>query len=523
MKKISLIILLHFIVFGFVFGATINSRQGYAGLSWGSTVQDAGKAGYKLTPMNSSADKEYLAKTYTVSVDAYKVTSKDKSVSALQFHYYMGNLFFVTETLSSKDFSQKKLEGRYGNFANQGIYLAGKQYTDASREDGGSVSSISIIISNSNGKVSATMYDWSVYKSISFAGQKLSKASKTSITDELEDMATKLVQDLLQERSGASKPSCAFMPLTTDYKNSQVDNYITDALTEAMFNAGKIKIIERSNLESILEEQKFQSSGLVNEVTAKSIGMIAGVDFVCYGTLKDTGNSFTVNARIVDVETGELCAISRTTVSKDEYLSQQPQSAVASAKASVSSSPASKNTSTVSSAKTVTSEKQKSSASDNAWKVTSYTDIFAGFTKYIFSINSSDSRKLFVSYQKYENAAYNRVISGIYWGYDTNFPSLYTSNSGLYDIKGSTETISKKLSDDWKMQTSSSEKDYFWFAWDSKAGARWLVDILRKSDSVAVRRDGLSRKFQTAGLLDKMAEYGITWKEIDAAMANEEF
>ena len=57
MKKISLIILLHFIVFGFVFGATINSRQGYAGLSWGSTVQDAGKAGYKLTPMNSSADK----------------------------------------------------------------------------------------------------------------------------------------------------------------------------------------------------------------------------------------------------------------------------------------------------------------------------------------------------------------------------------------------------------------------------------------------------------------------------------
>lgn len=245
MKKISLIILLHFIVFGFAFGATINSRQGYAGLSWGSTVQDAVKAGYKLTPMNSSADKEYLAKTYTVSVDAYKVTSQDKSVSALQFHYYMGNLFFVTETLSSNDFSQKKLEGRYGNFANQGIYLAGKQYTDASREDGGSVSSISIIISNSNGKVSATMYDWSVYKSISFAGQKLSKASKTSITDELEDMATKLVQDLLQERSEASKPSCAFMPLTTDYKNSQVDNYITDALTEAMFNAGKIKIIER--------------------------------------------------------------------------------------------------------------------------------------------------------------------------------------------------------------------------------------------------------------------------------------
>jgi len=49
------------------------------------------------------------------------------------------------------------------------------------------------------------------------------------------------------------------------------------------------------------------------------------------------------------------------------------------------------------------------------------------------------------------------------------------------------------------------------------------VDIMKNSDSVAVRRDGLSRRFQTAGLLDKMEEYGITWEEIDAAIANEEF
>ena len=28
---------------------------------------------------------------------------------------------------------------------------------------------------------------------------------------------------------------------------------------------------------------------------------------------------------------------------------------------------------------------------------------------------------------------------------------------------------------------------------------------------------------KTAGLMEKMAEYGITWAEIDAALANEEF
>ena len=49
------------------------------------------------------------------------------------------------------------------------------------------------------------------------------------------------------------------------------------------------------------------------------------------------------------------------------------------------------------------------------------------------------------------------------------------------------------------------------------------IDIICKSDSVAFRRDSLTRRFQTAGLLEKMEEYGVTWAQIDAALANEEF
>ena len=75
----------------------------------------------------------------------------------------------------------------------------------------------------------------------------------------------------------------------------------------------------------------------------------------------------------------------------------------------------------------------------------------------------------------------------------------------------------------WTYDLDASGKDYFKFVWNQKAASRWLVDIIRNSDSVAARRDGLVRRFQTAGLLEKMAEYGITWAEIDAALANEEF
>lgn len=323
-----------------------------------------------------------------------------------------------------------------------------------------------------------------------------------TITDELKDMANQLVQT----KAGTNKPSYAFVAFTTDYKNTLVDNYITDALMEAMFNTGKVKIIERSNLENILTEQKFQSSGLVNEETVKSIGMIAGVDFVCYGTLKDLNYGFTINARVVDVETGELCAIARATVTKDDYLKKQPQTAAG--------TPSIATTKT-----TATTPKTTASTTNNAWKVISYTDEFEGYTQYVFTVNSTDEKKLFFSYKKYENSAYNRINSGISWK-DGNY-------TGTYDIKDQTETITKYLEcyndDNYKCYLDKSQKNYFQYAWDQKAGTRWLVDIFVNNDTVSVRRNGISRKFQTAGLLDKMAEYGITWEEIDAALANEEF
>lgn len=507
MKKILSILLLNLFIFGLAFGATINSKEGYAGLAWGSTKADATKVGYRFLSSIESPS------SYLVSVEAFNVSSKDKKVTGLQFHYYKEKLFFVTETLSIKELTPKKLESRYGNFSQQGIFLSGKKYTDAVLAKDGSVSSISIIIStNSEGYVTAVMYDWDVYKSISSAGQKLAKVSKASIADELEEIANKLVQG----KADVNKPSYAFLALTTDYQNSLVDNYVTDALTEAMFNTGKIKIIERANLEAILEEQHFQSSGLVNEATAKSIGMIAGADFICFGTLKDLGSSITVNARVVDVETGELCAIARTTITKDDYLRNQPQSAVAASTASKTSSY---------SAKTATSTTTKTTASstNSAWKVMQYKDEFAGCKHYIFTINSSDSRMLFIDYKKADNQATSRVIAGVHWSdkcYDWN-----GGNGGDYDVKGTDgKSFSKHLEgNDCKCFLDESEKNFFYYGYSPKESARWLVEMMVNSDSVAVRRDGLTRRFQTSGLLYTMAQYGITWEEIDAALANEEF
>jgi len=326
----------------------------------------------------------------------------------------------------------------------------------------------------------------------------VSMAFGITITDELKDMANQLVQT----KATGSKPSYAFVSFTTDYKNTLIDDYITDALIEAMFKTGKVKIVERSNLEAILKEQKFQASGLVNEETAKSIGMIAGVDFVCYGTLKDLDYSFTVNARVVDVETGELCAIARATVTKDDYLKKQPQKALGTH--SYATMMATKTTDTTSKT-TVNTE-------NNAWEVEKHTNESDGYTEYIFTVKTTDDKKLLLYYQKCKNPVHSKVISGIYgWG------------TGTYDIKIQKETIQKYMNSTWRSFLKVSNGDYQLWDWNPSLGARWLVDILINNDIVTLRKGDISRKFYTAGLLDKMAEYDITWEEIDAALANEEF
>ena len=75
----------------------------------------------------------------------------------------------------------------------------------------------------------------------------------------------------------------------------------------------------------------------------------------------------------------------------------------------------------------------------------------------------------------------------------------------------------------WNCFLDQSGNSKYGVAWIENAGARWILELFTQNNIITLRKNNVVRKFQTAGLLDKMAEVGITWEEIDAAMANEEF
>ena len=67
---------------------------------------------------------------------------------------------------------------------------------------------------------------------------------------------------------------------------------------------GVFQVMERSNLNAILKEQKLSSTGLIDPETAKKLGKLKMVDAVIVGNITPFGNSFRVTIKILDTETG---------------------------------------------------------------------------------------------------------------------------------------------------------------------------------------------------------------------------
>ncbi|MCQ2592968.1 MAG: CsgG/HfaB family protein [Treponema sp.] len=314
-KKAFLILILSFVAIAAnLFAATIDSKFGYKDLKWGTSLSRTKLAGYELNPVDDEL-LEAEQKGYKKDIQIYTLKNlQDKAVNQVWLYYANDNLFYVIERLNKTEIKEPKLVARYGKLSPTGFRkLENNLYGDSLYEND-VLQNETIKVQVFNDSAIAMFYDWDVYSKIS--KEALRNTQKATVVDELEEVAAALMKKIESKR----KSSCAFVALSSDNDDKITENYITDALTEAVFYFDKVRIVERSNLQKILEEQKFQSSGLVDENSAKEIGKIAGVDYVCYGTLKRSGDMFSVNSRIVDVQSGEVIAIGRGDVRKDKYI-----------------------------------------------------------------------------------------------------------------------------------------------------------------------------------------------------------
>lgn len=85
------------------------------------------------------------------------------------------------------------------------------------------------------------------------------------------------------------------------YPRSASKNIAEDISTALM--KSHFKVVERPQMEAVLNELKLQHSSLVDPDTAKQIGKLTGADLLLLGSVSDRGSLIVINVRILETST----------------------------------------------------------------------------------------------------------------------------------------------------------------------------------------------------------------------------
>ncbi len=81
---------------------------------------------------------------------------------------------------------------------------------------------------------------------------------------------------------------------------------LSQMMTTDLVGAGGAKVVERVQLQSVLDELKLGHSAVVDKDTSAKVGKLLGAEYLVLGSYFSLGGTLRVDARLVRVETGEI-------------------------------------------------------------------------------------------------------------------------------------------------------------------------------------------------------------------------
>ena len=76
-------------------------------------------------------------------------------------------------------------------------------------------------------------------------------------------------------------------------------------LITSLINSNRFKVIERAQLDKVLQEQALSQTGALETETAVVVGKIMGLDAVVVGSVSKLATVYEADARVLNVESGE--------------------------------------------------------------------------------------------------------------------------------------------------------------------------------------------------------------------------
>ena len=111
-------------------------------------------------------------------------------------------------------------------------------------------------------------------------------------------------------------------------RNAETTGMLTTFIENAFVNLGSVRLVERRNLEKLMNEIRLQMSGVFDEDSAAEIGKLAGADVLAISELSELEGRFFLNIKVVTVETGEILGSSISQTESQEGFLTLANSAV---------------------------------------------------------------------------------------------------------------------------------------------------------------------------------------------------
>lgn len=110
--------------------------------------------------------------------------------------------------------------------------------------------------------------------------------------------------------------------LDFDSQSKEMGAYIRDSLISSFAENPNIRIVTRQNMDKINRELDYQYSGYVSDATALSLCQRLGAEEIIFGQFDEFDNGYTLQVKMLDVETGSYALFKKYEISRSSKTEQ---------------------------------------------------------------------------------------------------------------------------------------------------------------------------------------------------------
>jgi len=118
-------------------------------------------------------------------------------------------------------------------------------------------------------------------------------------------LSTLILQISLPIISAQEKETVAILDFEGRGISQMEAQTLTDRFTSELASTNAMILVERNQMNEILDEQGFQQSGCTSAECAAEVGALLGVQHMVAGSFGKLGNSYTIDAKMFSVESGK--------------------------------------------------------------------------------------------------------------------------------------------------------------------------------------------------------------------------